>query len=44
VLDLGCGPGSLAARLLERLPAASVVAIDSYPLLLAPVTEAARAY
>jgi SAM-dependent methyltransferase len=35
VLDLGCGPGSLAVRLLGRVPAASVVAIDSDPLLLA---------
>jgi SAM-dependent methyltransferase len=35
VLDLGCGPGSLAARLLDRIPGANVVAIDSDPLLLA---------
>ena len=35
VLDLGCGPGSLAARLLDRMPAARVVAIDTDPLLLA---------
>jgi SAM-dependent methyltransferase len=35
VLDLGCGPGSLAARLLDRLPAATVVAIDADPVLLA---------
>ena len=35
VLDLGCGPGSLAARLLGRMPAATVVAIDADPLLLA---------
>jgi SAM-dependent methyltransferase len=35
VLDLGCGPGSLAARLLDRMPAAHVVAIDTDPLLLA---------
>jgi SAM-dependent methyltransferase len=35
VLDLGCGPGSLAVRLLDRLPGARVVAIDSDPLLLA---------
>ena len=34
VLDLGCGPGSLAVRLLERIPGASVVAIDDDPLLL----------
>lgn len=35
VLDLGCGPGSLAARVLRRWPAASVVAVDSDPVLLA---------
>jgi SAM-dependent methyltransferase len=34
VLDLGCGPGSLSDRLLERLPRATVVAIDADPLLL----------
>jgi len=35
VLDLGCGPGSLAVRLLARMPAARVVAVDADPLLLA---------
>lgn len=35
VLDLGCGPGSLAARLATRLPAAQLVGIDADPLLLA---------
>jgi SAM-dependent methyltransferase len=35
VLDLGCGPGSLAARLRGRMPGATVVAVDSDPLLLA---------
>ena len=35
VLDLGCGPGSLAVRLLDRIPAARVAAIDTDPLLLA---------
>jgi SAM-dependent methyltransferase len=34
VLDLGCGPGSLAVRLLGRMPEAMVVAIDADPLLL----------
>jgi SAM-dependent methyltransferase len=34
VLDLGCGPGSLAVRLLSRLPQATVVAIDADPVLL----------
>ncbi len=35
VLDLGSGPGSLAVRLLQRIPAATVVAIDADPLTLA---------
>jgi SAM-dependent methyltransferase len=35
VLDLGCGPGSLATRLLDQIPAATVVAIDADPVLLA---------
>jgi len=35
VLDLGCGPGSLSVRLLDRLPRATVVAVDADPLLLA---------
>jgi SAM-dependent methyltransferase len=35
VLDLGCGPGSLSVRLLDRIPAATVVGIDADPLLLA---------
>jgi len=34
VVDLGCGPGSLAARLLDRLPRARVVGVDADPLLL----------
>jgi SAM-dependent methyltransferase len=35
VLDLGCGPGSLSARVLRRLPGAEIVAIDTDPVLLA---------
>jgi SAM-dependent methyltransferase len=35
VLDLGCGPGSLSVRLLDRLPDATVIAVDADPLLLA---------
>jgi SAM-dependent methyltransferase len=35
ILDLGCGPGSLSVRLLDRLPGATVVAVDADPLLLA---------
>ncbi|MFB9688219.1 class I SAM-dependent methyltransferase [Amycolatopsis plumensis] len=34
VLDLGCGPGSLAVRVLDRVPAATIVAVDADPLLL----------
>ncbi|WP_066942970.1 class I SAM-dependent methyltransferase [Streptomyces lushanensis] len=34
VLDLGCGPGSLAARLAARLRRAEIVAVDMDPLLL----------
>ncbi|MCQ4040964.1 class I SAM-dependent methyltransferase [Streptantibioticus rubrisoli] len=34
VVDLGCGPGSLAARLVRRLPHAEIVAVDRDPLLL----------
>ncbi|GAA2544303.1 MULTISPECIES: class I SAM-dependent methyltransferase [Streptomyces] len=34
LLDLGCGPGSLSARLADRLPDAEVVAVDMDPLLL----------
>jgi trans-aconitate methyltransferase len=29
LLDLGCGPGSLSVRLLDRFPAATVVAVDA---------------
>jgi SAM-dependent methyltransferase len=35
VLDLGCGPGSLAIRLMARLPKATVIAVDADPLTLA---------
>ncbi len=35
VVDLGSGPGSLAQRLLDRLPQARVTAIDLDPVLLA---------
>jgi SAM-dependent methyltransferase len=34
-VDLGCGPGSLSRRLLERFPQARVIAIDLDPVLLA---------
>ena len=35
VIDLGAGPGSLSVRLLDRIPAAAVVAVDADPVLLA---------
>ena len=35
VLDLGTGPGSLAVRLLRRMPHATVIALDADPVLLA---------
>jgi SAM-dependent methyltransferase len=35
VLDLGCGPGSLAARLADQLPGVRMLGLDADPLLLA---------
>ncbi|GGJ90602.1 methyltransferase [Pilimelia anulata] len=35
ILDVACGPGSLAARLARRLPAAELVGLDADPVLLA---------
>jgi SAM-dependent methyltransferase len=35
VIDLGSGPGSLSVRLLDRLPRATVVAVDTDPVTLA---------
>jgi SAM-dependent methyltransferase len=40
IVDLGCGPGSLAVRLADRFPDAAVVGIDSDPLLLAMAQSA----
>ncbi|MGW3968844.1 class I SAM-dependent methyltransferase [Streptomyces ardesiacus] len=34
LLDLGCGPGSLSARLSRRRPDAEIVAVDMDPVLL----------
>ncbi len=34
VVDLGCGPGSLSARLANALPQVNVVGVDADPLLL----------
>jgi SAM-dependent methyltransferase len=35
VLDVGCGPGSLAVRVLARFPRARVIGVDVDPVLLA---------
>ncbi len=35
VVDLGAGPGSLAARVAERVPAARIVAVEADPMLAA---------
>ena len=35
VIDLACGPASLGARILERLPDVSIVGVDADPVLLA---------
>jgi len=35
VLDIGCGPGSIGVRLLNRLPGAMVIGIDADPVSLA---------
>lgn len=43
VLDLACGPASLALRVLARLPEASVVGVDTDPVLLALARAAAPA-
>ncbi|HEX4702147.1 MAG TPA: class I SAM-dependent methyltransferase, partial [Pseudonocardiaceae bacterium] len=34
VLDLGCGPGSLSARVAGRIPGARVIGVDADPLLV----------
>jgi SAM-dependent methyltransferase len=34
IIDLGCGPGSLSVRLLDRIPAATIVAVDADPVML----------
>lgn len=34
VIDLGCGPGSLSARLLNRIPDATIAAVDADPVML----------
>lgn len=44
VLDIGCGPGSLSARLLAYFPQVRVTAIDLDPMLLAIAREALGQY
>lgn len=34
-VDLGCGPGSISQRMLARFPAASAIAVDMDPVMLA---------
>jgi SAM-dependent methyltransferase len=41
VLDLACGPASLAVRVLERLPEATVTGVDTDPVLLRLARQAA---
>ncbi|TWD79014.1 trans-aconitate 2-methyltransferase [Kribbella amoyensis] len=41
VVDLGCGPGSLTATLLDRWPAASVHGVDSSPAMIAEAEKLA---
>lgn len=43
VLDLGCGPGSTSARVLERFPRARVIAVDYDPMLLHVASQALAA-
>lgn len=42
VVDLGCGPGSLADRVAAQLPRAEVVGVDADPLLLALAQASSR--
>ncbi|MGI8814261.1 MAG: class I SAM-dependent methyltransferase [Pseudonocardia sp.] len=42
IVDLGAGPGSLSVRLLDRIPRATVVAVDADPLLLGLARAAYR--
>lgn len=41
VVDLGCGPGTLTARLKERWPGADVVGVDSSPEMVAAARSVA---
>lgn len=42
ILDLGCGPGSLAFRALQHYPNARVIAVDAHPILLAIGQQVAK--
>jgi SAM-dependent methyltransferase len=42
IIDLGCGPGSLSDRLLDRIPEATIVAADADPVMLALARAAHR--
>ncbi|MEV8633940.1 class I SAM-dependent methyltransferase [Streptosporangium sp. NPDC051023] len=42
LLDLGCGPGSMSARLASRLPKAVIVGLDQDPVLLALARDGYR--
>ena len=44
ILDIGSGPGSLARRVLDRLPNSQVVALDNDPVLLELGRNALAAY
>ena len=39
ILDLGCGPGEIDARLLERLPDSEIVCLDESPVMLERARE-----
>lgn len=44
VIDLGCGPGTLTATLLERWPDAHVVGVDSSPAMIEAAAPLAGAH
>lgn len=44
ILELGCGPGTMTARVLDRFPKSRVVAVDTDPVLLRVGAEALHRY